>query len=340
MRGVRLFLLMFLSGLALSLQSKEANDSELFDDSLVSAVEYPGWFKRSFMDLPEDLREAGAAGKRGIMIVFGTQGCAYCKALVDRVLSDVDVQGLIRRHFDAIALEMFSDIEMVGPKGMAMQVKRFVKRERATFSPTVIFYDLNGNPVFRMVGYYPRDRFKRALDYVIEEAYRIQTFKNYLNNEPGGPMRSEESKRAGWQASSGSIATGSGPDRPTLIIFEAAGCETCRRFQQYVLSDQEIATTLQAFDIQRVDIDTVLPVKTRDNRFMPAISWMSALDLTRLPALAFYDRENKLVLQTDAEVGRQRMRNVLGYVLTGAYAQGMSYQQYVYQQRVAKKSSR
>lgn len=326
----------FLFGLLLSVQSIAYTGEESFDDSVAAAIEYPGWFKRSFLDLPEDLREAGEAGKRGVMIVFGTQGCAYCRALVDRVLSDAEVQGAIRQHFDAIALEMFSDIEMVDPKGVAMTVKQFARLEKAEFSPTVIFYDLDGNPVFRAVGYYPRDRFRTVLDYVIDKAYRIISFGAYLNNREANTERAENDEDPGQQWILKSASPHDQPSgessKPTLVIFEAGDCDRCRRFQRQVLSDQEIAAALEGFNIQRVDRDAVLPVKSGDNMPIPASSWISALGFTRLPALAFYSSAGQLVLQTDAEVGRQRMRNALGYVLSRSYEQGMSYQHYAYLQ--------
>ena len=43
-----------------------------FDDApLAEPLEHPAWFKQSFLELPEDLRQAVAAGKRGIVVYFG-----------------------------------------------------------------------------------------------------------------------------------------------------------------------------------------------------------------------------------------------------------------------------
>jgi hypothetical protein len=47
-----------------------------FDAAAIMHIEYPDWFKDSFLDLPEDIEEAREAGKDGLMILFTTQGCS------------------------------------------------------------------------------------------------------------------------------------------------------------------------------------------------------------------------------------------------------------------------
>ena len=43
-----------------------------FDDSAVFSVEYPLWFKQTFYDLHDDLDEAQAQRKHGVMLFFST----------------------------------------------------------------------------------------------------------------------------------------------------------------------------------------------------------------------------------------------------------------------------
>jgi hypothetical protein len=49
-------------------------------------TEYPDWFKESFLELEEDVQEAGEAGRR-VMLFFHQAGCPYCNLLVERNLS-------------------------------------------------------------------------------------------------------------------------------------------------------------------------------------------------------------------------------------------------------------
>ena len=87
------YLLAFLIGTSTTTPAAEEPSGALFfDDSQVVSVEYPSWFKASFMDLRDDLAEARDDGKMGLMLLFGTSGCSYCKAFVRQSLSDREVQ--------------------------------------------------------------------------------------------------------------------------------------------------------------------------------------------------------------------------------------------------------
>ena len=49
-----------------------------FDDApLEEPLSFPDWFKLSFLDLREDIKEVREAGKQGLMVYFGQKYCAY-----------------------------------------------------------------------------------------------------------------------------------------------------------------------------------------------------------------------------------------------------------------------
>ncbi len=45
------------------------------------AIDKPAWFKESFLDLRDDLKEASAANKR-VVLYFYQDGCPYCAKLI------------------------------------------------------------------------------------------------------------------------------------------------------------------------------------------------------------------------------------------------------------------
>jgi hypothetical protein len=53
--------------------------------------DHPDWFKASFHNLPEDLDDTLASGKRGLIVYFGQKHCPYCQALMDDNLSKGDL---------------------------------------------------------------------------------------------------------------------------------------------------------------------------------------------------------------------------------------------------------
>ena len=133
------------------------------DDHQVASSYFPAWFKQSFLDLQQDLAEAGSAGKQGVMVLFSIRGCPACKQLVEHSLKAPDIEASLRGHFDVIHLDIHSQLELRDPRGHAMTVRAFAAREGATFSPTVAFYGLDGLPLLRVVGYQTPARFRATL---------------------------------------------------------------------------------------------------------------------------------------------------------------------------------
>jgi thioredoxin-related protein len=68
-------------------------------------MEHPAWFKRSLLDLREDLKEAVQAGKQGLMVYFGQARCAYCHRLLQVNFGLEDIATYARNHFDLVALD-------------------------------------------------------------------------------------------------------------------------------------------------------------------------------------------------------------------------------------------
>ncbi|MDJ0891994.1 MAG: hypothetical protein QNK18_12490 [Gammaproteobacteria bacterium] len=113
----RLVILTVLTGLsgASTLQARD------FQDSQVMHMSYPAWFKDSLLDLQEDIIEARADGKLGLMVLFTTEGCSYCDVFIRRSLGDQRLASVLKNHFHSVGLEIFNDAEMVGPRGEALR---------------------------------------------------------------------------------------------------------------------------------------------------------------------------------------------------------------------------
>ncbi len=63
---------MLLASLLAGAANANVEDVYEFDDfPLEEPIEHPDWFKQSFLDLQEDLANAIAHGKKGIIVYFG-----------------------------------------------------------------------------------------------------------------------------------------------------------------------------------------------------------------------------------------------------------------------------
>ena len=305
-----------------------------FNDATVMHIAYPDWFKETFFDLPEDIDEARAAGKQGVMILFTTEGCSYCAEFIRTSLGDPGLVARLQAQFDAIGLDIFSDMEMTAPDGTQERVKTFAKRAGAGFSPTVLFYGEGGALLYRGVGYHDPARFELVLDYLTEGDPSAESFAAFVRARKA---RSEEAA-ADYRLASDPLFSAPpyaldrsqvAADRPLLVIFEADGCADCAQFHQQVLALPEVRELLARFDVVRLDADDEqTPVLKPDGEGTTPASWWVATGFSRQPALMFFDERGQEVLRTDALVIRQRMLNSLLYVLERAYAKDWTYQRF------------
>src|SRR5438128_1463555 len=89
---------------------------ELAQSASPQAIDIPGWFSESLLDLREDVREAAKEGKR-VLLYFGQDGCPYCKALMRTNFTQPLIVSKARSHFTAIALNIWGDREVTSLDG-------------------------------------------------------------------------------------------------------------------------------------------------------------------------------------------------------------------------------
>jgi len=196
------------------------------------STQEPDWFKQCFLDLGEDLAEARAAGKQGLMIVFHSEGCAYCKAFVDVSLRVPEIAARVRRHFGALYLDMLADAELADSRGDTMRVKDFAKREGAQFSPTVAFYDHDGRRLYRVTGYQSPERFREILDYVVGGHFRDGSLIEYRAKRSSPREANSLPSRIAQALTTLDLDRREPADRPLLVVFEKNDCDLCELYKR------------------------------------------------------------------------------------------------------------
>lgn len=126
-------------------------------------VEIPSWFTESFLEFPQDVKEAARDGKR-LMLYFWQDGCPYCKQLAETTLAEPAVVEKTRRHFVGVALDIFGAREVEWTDGRRMNEKELARVLNVRGTPTLVFLDEKGAIVLRLTGYVPPERFAAALD--------------------------------------------------------------------------------------------------------------------------------------------------------------------------------
>lgn len=150
------------------------------------------WFHESFLDLPEDLGEAQATGKR-LMIVWEQRGCPYCKRMHEVNLRIPRINETIQRDFMVIRLNLWGDREVTDFDGEVLKEKHLAEKWGVLFTPTVQFFPqspaevagMSGKDaeVVRIPGYFKPFHFYFLLRYAKTNGYVKQpNFQRWLGD--------------------------------------------------------------------------------------------------------------------------------------------------------------
>ena len=205
-------------------------NADRFDDTLLDeALVYPDWFKLGLGDLNDDISDARAAGKFGIIVYYGQKRCAYCEQFFNS-LADSTIQHYLHEHFDVIPVDIWGIEEFIDTNGKTYTERELALRYQTSFTPSLVFYDRKGKPVYRLRGYYPPYQFRAVLHYVVEGFYHAEKFRDYLERaEPGLFFTSGELIERDFFMSPPYDLERSKQrsGKPLLVIFEQASCHAC-----------------------------------------------------------------------------------------------------------------
>lgn len=301
------------------------------DAPLEREIDHPGWFKESFLDLREDLQQAKESGKQGIALYFGQEHCAYCKALMEINLTRPDIVKYLREHYEIIALDIWGSRMVTLLDGSQLSERDLALRENTNFTPSIIFYDETGNIAFRMRGYYPPYRFQAVMKYVVEDFYKFESFRDYLERADPPPKFSQEDLNDHEQFLKGPVnldrraAAGS---KPLAVIFEQKECHACDQLHSEPLHNEDTLKWLSGFELRQLDAWSETPVITPRGEKLSAREWAKRLSIHYMPTTVFFNERGDEIFRIDSVVKLYRMRGALSYILTRGYLEYDSFQQW------------
>lgn len=312
-----------------TMQAEPEKVFEFNDSPLEQLLEYPSWFKQSFLDLSEDLDEAIAAGKQGIVVYFGQKRCAYCKMLMDVNFKLGDVVSYTREHFDVIPIDIWSPEELTDPQGKLMTQREYAVSMGTNFTPSLIFYDKDGKIALRLRGYYPPYQFRAALEYVAGAHYRREPFpvymargdatqrfeKNDLNEQAFFSPQPFNLDRTRWRA-----------ERPLVVFFEQGDCHACDVLHTQPLKQEALRKLFDRFDNVQLNMHADTPVITPGGKATTARQWARELGIFYAPSILFFDEKGNEIIRVDSVVRFFRLRNVLNYVISKGYSSYPNFQ--------------
>ena len=312
-------------------------DSDIqFDDSqLEEVLVYPDWFKLSLGDLNDDLAEAKKAGKKGIITYFGQKRCAYCEQFFKTSLSDIDIKNYLQKHYDLIAFNIWGIDDIIDTDGTTYTERELSIHYKTNFTPSLVFYNEEGTPVFRLRGFYPPYKFRAALQFVAEEFYKKETFSDYFARANPGEyfLLGGLTERDFFLEPPYDLAALRENKKPTAVFFEQGNCHACDLLHSAPLSKELSIQEIEKMNVIQLNMWADTEVITPQGKKTTAKEWAKSLDLFYTPSIVFFDADGKEIIRVDSVTHFYRLWGVMDYVNQEGYKKAKDYQDWRLKQR-------
>ncbi len=130
---------------------------------------------------PRNLRAALQDGKP-LLVMFEQQQCSTCDELHLDILQRETSQQLLGK-LNVVVLDMWSEESLVRPDGKRSKTIDWAKELDIKYAPSLVFFDEQGEEVFRSDAYLKAFHTQSVMDYVISGAYKTQpNFQRYIDS--------------------------------------------------------------------------------------------------------------------------------------------------------------
>ena len=248
------------------------------------------WFTETFLDFREDVADAAKDGRR-LIVYFGQDGCPYCRQLMVTNFSQRAIVDKTRRHFVAIALNIWGDRETTWLDGRTRTEKALARHLDVQFTPTLLFLDEKGNIVARLNGYWPPHKFEAALDYVAGAAGEARAARRRISPASRRrPARASLADEPFFLPPPYDLARKPG-SRPLAVVFETPYCAACDEMHRDTLRRPDVQAALRQFDVARFGLGARTDLTAPDGGKVKADAWARDLRVSYTPTIVLLRRE-------------------------------------------------
>jgi len=301
-------------------------------------VEFPDWFKESFLDFREDAAEAAEEGKH--MLVFADlKGCPYCAKMLEDNFNTAEKDGgnmeFIKANFDSIHINIKGSRDIAFNEDTEVTEQRLAKALNVLYTPTLLFMNANNKVVARLNGYRTPREFKTVLNFVKDKAYEKTDLASY---------RSENLNDAVYELLPNKNFTditdfkqASEQDKPIALLFEDKTCGECAQFHKDILTVPEIKNLMKAYNFVRLDALSNKEIIDIEGNKTTAGDWIKKLGISYRPALVLY-AEGEEKARVTGLLKSFHMTELLIYVANKEYESYATWLEFsrVYQEKILK----
>ncbi|WP_298607683.1 thioredoxin fold domain-containing protein [uncultured Thiothrix sp.] len=284
------------------------------EGKVVGGIEHemPDWFKESFLEIQEDIKEAADANKQ-VMLFFHLNNCPYCAKMLDDNFLQEPLKTYIQEHFDVIAINVKGDRQVQYSKERSFSEKELATDLEVTLTPTIIFVNAENKTVARLNGYRSPTQFKPVLEYIANQVYKTESLSEYLAKQTS-PTSYQLQPNILFQDRKdlSNIKT------PLAVIFESTSCSDCSFLHDTLLNNPAIQGELKAFTVVRFAADDNTEITDVNGTKTTPKRWLQQLKLSYQPGLVLF-AEGKEVTRLEAKLYNFHFQQLLNYVSSQGY---------------------
>lgn len=285
------------------------------------AYELPGWFKKSFLVMSEDVEEAGRQG-RHLMLFMHLDECPYCARLLNENFRRGATKDFTEKHFDVIGINIRGGNTVEWFDGKSYSETELARKLKVVATPTMVFFDAQGNTVLQLNGYRTPPALHRALDYVQGKHYRSQSLASYVERQNSSAVyRFRPDRRFS------DMTDFKGYSKPLAVIFEDRDCADCDEFHAKVLNHAEVQPELAKYKVVRLDAYSTSPIVDIDGRKTTSREWAQRLNVVYRPGVVFFN-EGKERMRMDGVQYHFHFKELLRYVSGRHYRKHATFSSY------------
>lgn len=127
-----------------------------------------------FSPPPYLLDRSRIAAERPLIVLFEQADCHACDVLHTEPLREPAIRELLSR-FDTVQLGLWAENPVLTPRGERLTSRAWGEQLGLFYTPTLLFFDTDGNEILRVDSVIHFNRLRRTLEYVLAGAYRDGT---------------------------------------------------------------------------------------------------------------------------------------------------------------------
>ena len=128
-------------------------------------------------------------GERPLVVFFEQGNCHACDVLHTGPMQDPAIRARFEQ-LENIQLSFWSDTPVVTPSGERLTARQWGEKLGLFYTPTLIFFDNNGNEIMRVDSVVQFYRLRNVLDYILSGGYReYPTFQRWRTSRSPGLLQ-------------------------------------------------------------------------------------------------------------------------------------------------------